>query len=275
MNRTINLYVPILLYSLAATDSLYSMEKAVLVAANQVISSNDRSSGSPGLKKLNLESLPRAAECCLCTANKSLVAFFGCVHLFCKSCKDKRHEKTCPICSVRKKDCAICRESLTDNRIMLICDHVFHKDCLAEWQRKALVITDEATCPECRSQIFDKSEVQCMYCRNYFTYNPNNKAFRFQCTVPKWFLFKQIVNHYMHQHCLLEYIRTNSRRVDGKDVFRCLVHNIDHQVPILREIAASGIKSIEREEDVVKRPAQTKQKTKCDGYHQAVKKTGL
>ena len=160
---------------------------------------------------------------------------------------------------------------------MLICDHIFHRTCLEEWKRKALAMVDEASCPICRSQIFDKSEVQCMYCRDYFTYNPDNKAFCFQCTVPSWFLFTKTVNHYMHTRCLLEYIRTNSRRNDkGQDVFRCLVHRMDHLVPVNCNVASCGFKSIEREEDIHPELCKPPQKAPpIDAYRKAVKKTGL
>ena len=111
MNIKINLYLPILLCALVATSSAYCMKGAVLVAASQVIHSNNNNcnSGSP-VKKLNL-SAPVGAECSLCTATKSLVAFFGCSHLFCRTCKDNRPEKTCPLCSIKVKQCAMFRKA--------------------------------------------------------------------------------------------------------------------------------------------------------------------
>ena len=40
--------------------------------------------------------------------------------------------------------CSICRESMVDNKITIICNHVFHTNCFVKW------VKIDNSCPLCR-----------------------------------------------------------------------------------------------------------------------------
>ena len=49
--------------------------------------------------------------------------------------------------SVSRGDCSICYEELTKNSVILICKHVYHKECIDKW------LLDHTTCPQCRYEL--------------------------------------------------------------------------------------------------------------------------
>ena len=57
--------------------------------------------------------------------------------------KDREHKKL-------EGTCCICLETITKNKSLLECNHIFHKKCLEKWKKKT---ENEFNCPLCRQKI--------------------------------------------------------------------------------------------------------------------------
>ena len=65
------------------------------------------------------------------------------------------------------KDCSVCLTTIIDNKIILECGHIYHKDCITN-----CFLNNIENCPNCRKKFTKKDKLN-ICCNN----NVNHKKF--------------------------------------------------------------------------------------------------
>ncbi len=238
MKKKINFYPKLFLCLTLSNISLLAMHGARTAAIPIIAAAGILQSGSESpVPPLLLDRAPKK-ECGRCKVTENIQRD-GCDHYFCKECREEQGNKGCPICSKRAPHCAICQQTLRQDKYKrrLHCGHVFCGSCISKWENQAPFFDKYASvrqkvCPICKTDL--RYVVVCNHCSKKIGIN---EPYSLTTCSPE-----QV--HTAHKACLNEFIEKDIKveeddetyyRINDKGQFyyRCVPCDKEH--PLTQE----------------------------------------